>query len=155
VHTLSIGATKPEDFDEHVKILPHLADFTSLPALLKPIEERLHAELVKTFDREWTETWHVGLPAWKETPGRVNAFEILRLRNFAKALDMISYGKMRYNLLGNADCWFPGFQATEIHDEEWQNCLRNSPHRRIIPAALREAHELLEGDSVKRLGSQK
>jgi hypothetical protein len=94
----------------------------------------------------------VGLPEPRETPGEVNIFEILRLRNFAKALDMVEFGKMRYNLLGNADHWFPGNRADKLNGRDLSKALRHSPVAAQIPAALAEAHEILSGKEVKRLG---
>ena len=150
VHTLSLGAARPSDFDEHLKALPLLNAGTS--ALLKPIEERLHAELVQTHGAEWIQRWHEGLPEWHESPGEVNVFEILRLRNFVKAFDMSAYGKMRYNLLGKADHWFPGNMADKVDGLDFRAALKNSPFAERIPAALAEAHALMSGAEVKRLG---
>jgi len=152
VHTLSIGAARPTDFDEHLKALPLLKDGDP-QSVLKPIEARLQAELVKTLGADWVENWHRGLPEWEKAPGGVNIFEILRLRNFAKAFDMIDYGKMRYNLLGNGDHWFPGNRADKANAAELQECLKSSPFKDKIPAALQEAHALLGAQEVKRLGS--
>lgn len=153
IHTLSIGAARPTDFDEHLKALEYLKPGTDTKAFLQPIEERLQAELEKTLGKEWVESWHAGLPEWPQVPGEINVFEILRLRNFAKAFDMIEYGKMRYNLLGKGDHWFPGNQADKINASQLKDCLQTSPHAAKIPAALTEAHALLSGQEVKRLGT--
>jgi len=151
VHTLSLGAARPSDFDEHLKAVAILKSGEDISALLCPIEERLQSELVKTLGQDWIESWYSGLPEWNGVPGEVNIFEILRLRNFAKAFDMIEYGKMRYNLLGKADHWFPGNRADNIGTLNFNTCLKNSPHAASIPAALAEAHEIMGGDAVKRL----
>ena len=152
VHTLSVGASRPSDYDEHIKTLAYLKPGADAHAVLEPIEKRLHAELVKTLGREWVEKWHVGLPEVEQTPGGVNVFEILRLRNFAKAFDMIEFGKMRYNLLGNGDHWFPGNKAGNLKGLDFSKALKDSPFAAQIPAALAEAHALLSGEEVKRLG---
>ena len=152
-HTLSIGAARPTDYDEHIKTLEYLAPGADPHAVLKAIEARLHDELVRTLGREWVENWHVGLPEWEDTPGQVNIFEILRLRNFAKAFDMIEFGRMRYNLLGNGDHWFPGYKAGKLEGLDFSKALKASPFAAQIPAALAEAHQLLSGEEVKRLGS--
>lgn len=78
-------------------------------------------------------------------------FEILRLRNFVKTFDMIEYGKMRYNLMGNADHWFPGNRANNIEGVDFSACLKESPFKNEIPAYLADAHELMSGAEVKRL----
>lgn len=154
VHTLSVGAVRPADFDEHLKALPYLESGEDLRELLRPVEERLRVEMEKVLGREWVKTWHVGLPSWEEVPGQVNIFEILRLYNFAKALDMTAYGKMRYNLLGKGDCWFPGNKADKVRELDLTECLKDSPLKNVVPDILAEAHELLEGEPVKRLGGQ-
>ena len=153
IHTLSIGAARPTDFDEHLKTLPFLQPGYDHKALLKPIEERLQSELVKTLGKDWVENWHIGLPEWNKVPGEINVWEILRLLNFAKAFDMIEFGKMRYNLLGKADHWFPGNKADKLADVDLSKVLKSSPFAAKIPAALAEAHAIMGGEEVKRLGS--
>lgn len=152
VHTISIGAARPSDFDEHMKALPLLADERAARAAIEPIERRLEEELERVLGREWLDTWHVGLPEWESVPGHINVLEILRLYNFAKALDMTAYGKARYNLLGNGDHWFPGNRADRVHELDLTDALARSPQRHRIPSVLAEAHALLAGEEVKRLG---
>ena len=150
VHTLSIGARKPADLDEHLKTLEHL---NGKQDLLVKIEARLQAELHRAVGAEWAETWHVGLPLWYDVPGEINLFEILRLYNLAKAFDLLEYGKMRYNLLrGNAGHWFPGKKADKLDGVDLKPCLARSPHAKVIPEILAEAHAMLSGPEVQRLG---
>ncbi|MGL6280792.1 MAG: aldo/keto reductase, partial [Microcoleaceae cyanobacterium] len=65
--------------------------------------------------------------------------------------DMIEYGKMRYNLLGNASHWFPGKNAAKLADYNLSECLANSPNARKIPEILAKTDQLLGSSSVKRL----
>ena len=148
VHTLSLGAAKPTDFDEHLKSLSLL---DQVDEILPPILERLEQAAIATFDREWVKTWKVGLPHYEETPGQVNIPIILWLRNLALAYDMVDYARMRYNLLGNGSHWFPGGKADRIERLNLTSCLVNSPHRESIPHLLREADSLLGGQEIKRL----
>ncbi|MDJ0633923.1 MAG: aldo/keto reductase [Xenococcaceae cyanobacterium MO_188.B29] len=148
VHTLSLGAARPTDFDEHLKALSLL---DKVDEILPPILERLEQAAIKSLDREWVKTWKVGLPNYEETPGQVNIPIILWLRNLALAYDMIDYARMRYNLLGNGSHWFPGAKADRIDQLNLNSCLANSPHKDIIPYLLREADSLLGGQEIKRI----
>ncbi|MEM9213286.1 MAG: aldo/keto reductase [Cyanobacteria bacterium P01_F01_bin.150] len=151
VHTLSLGAAKPSDFDEHIKVLPLLAQAEKV---LPPILKRLEAEAIRCLGEDWYQSWYKGLPTPEDTPGQLNLQVILGLRNLAIAYDMIEYGKMRYNLLGGASHWFPGNRFDPEQSLDLKSCLANSPHANSIPAALAEAHTLLGGAAVKRLSQQ-
>jgi uncharacterized protein len=151
VHTLSLGASRPSDFDEHLKAV-ELLDKAS--EILPPILVRLEEEAIATLGEDWVKTWHIGLPKPEETPGRMNIRTILWLRNLALAYDMFEYAKMRYNMLGNASHWFPGNKADRVRELDLRQCLRESPHADKIPALLEDAHRLLGGQDVKRLSQQ-
>ncbi|KST68924.1 aldo/keto reductase [Mastigocoleus testarum] len=148
VHTLSLGASKPSDFDEHLKTLDllHKAD-----EILPPILARWEQAAISTFGENWIKTWRVGLPKHEKTPGNINIRTVLWLRNLALAYDMHEYAKTRYNLLGNGSHWFPGNKAEGVENLDLRECLRNSPHAERIPDLLCETHKLLEGAKVKRL----
>lgn len=148
VHTLSVGAACPTDFDEHLKTLELLDQASDL---LPPILERLEREAMRLLGEDWVKTWHVGLPKLEEIPGEVNIPVILWLRNLAIAYDMVEYGKMRYNLLGNADHWFPGNKADNLNGLDFRQCLAQSLHADKIPTFLADAHQRLGGQEVKRL----
>lgn len=148
VHTLSLGAARPSDFDEHLKTLPLLAQAQEW---LVPIQHRLEQAMIAALGEEWVNTWQIGLPKPEETPGNINIPVILWLRNLAIAYDMVDYGKMRYNLLGNGGHWFPGQKANKLQDFDLSDCLSQSPHRAIIPQLLADCDRLLGGDSVQRL----
>jgi len=151
VHTLSIGAARPQDFDEHLQTLELL---NRSDEILPPILARLEQEAIAQLGEDWVKTWHIGLPKFNETPGGVNIPVILWLRNLAIAYDMTKYAKMRYNLLGNGGHWFPGAKADQVNKLDLQQCLAQSPHADKIPALLKEAHQLLGGEVVRRLSQQ-
>ncbi|MDP3981502.1 MAG: aldo/keto reductase [Chlamydiota bacterium] len=152
VHTLSIGAAKASDFEEHLKTLPLLEDPSQH---LTPIVERLRDASELALGKNWLETWQIGLPDLLDTPNEINIPTILWLRNLALAFDMISYGKMRYNLLGSGGHWFPGNKANRIDNKDIYNCCRNSPHAGKIAQLLIETHNLLDDEPVQRLSLSK
>jgi len=148
VHTLSIGASRPEDFDEHIAALEY---YDRAAEVVAPIEKRLREEMHRVLGPEWIQGWWEGLPEYDQVPGNVNLMEILRLWTFAKSLDLVEFGKMRYNLMGNAGHWFPGQNAKRFDAEAIKKVAAASPFVDRIPEILIEANEMLLGEEQKRL----
>jgi uncharacterized protein len=176
VHTLSCGAARPTDFDEHVAALEH---YDRITETIAPIEQRLREEMCHVLDAHlsrlashappqsgqslltsaatgwgaaWLRRWAEGLPHYVDVPGEINISEILRLWTHAKTLDLVDWGKMRYNLLGGqGGDWFPGQPAAQFDDHAILRAVQANPFADVIPALLREAHAMLLDQPVKRL----
>ncbi|MEO1394393.1 MAG: aldo/keto reductase [Cyanobacteria bacterium J06634_5] len=151
VHTLSLGAAKPSDFDEHMKVLPLLE---KADKVLAPVLEKLEGRAIAALGEKWYRTWKEGLPDIQSTPGNINIPMALWLGNLTEAFDMSEYAQARYNLLGGASHWFPGNRAENLHKYDLTDSLKNSPHAAEIPQRLEKIHEMLGGKAVKRLSQQ-
>jgi len=145
IHTLSLGAARPSDFDEHLEALALL---DTAPAVLPPIVARLEVAYREALGDEFARGWRTGLREWTELPGKVNVRRILWLDNIARAYDLVDYARERYMALSPDDHWVPGARAAEIDDAAMQHALPDSPFRSQIPELLRRAHTFLYDPTV-------
>lgn len=148
VHTLSVGAARPGDFDAHVASLAHYDKAAEIAA---PIAARLRAEIQAVHGADWCASWSQSLPNYMDVQDEINVQEILRLWHFAKGLDLVGWGQMRYNLMGNAGHWFPGTNASSFNESAVRQALGAHPFADRIPSILREAHQMLATAPKKRL----
>ena len=148
IHTISLGAARPSDFDEHLKALALLAD----PAgIIEPIAKKLDATYRTAVGDEFSRLWSHGLREWNELPGKINVRRILWLRNLVLAFDLIDFAQERYMSMKPDDIWVPGAPAESFDDAEMMAALPDSPFREQIPAILREAHKMLFNPKVHPL----
>lgn len=148
VHTLSLGAARPSDFDEHLKVIPLL---DQADVILPPILKQLEEAAMEALGRDWLRTWQVGLPSPENTPGNINIPAILWLHNLLEAFDMQEFAEARYNMLGNGGHWFPGQKADKLREVDLRGAIAQSPHAEKIPHLLAETHDRLKGKAVQRL----
>jgi len=154
VHTLSVGAARPTDFDLHVRALEY---WDEADELLPRIEKQLEDAMAEAVDDDLRDPWST-FPWWDQIPGGINVPNIIWLLNMARAWGMIEYGRFRYNMMGNGGHWMPGCQADQLDDAEVAARFRDyfgefpgGPDRLID--LLREAHGMFIGKPGKRLSS--
>jgi predicted aldo/keto reductase-like oxidoreductase len=152
VHTLSIGAARPSDFEEHLDALPILHKASTVT---EPILQRLRARLKEVVEPELRDPFKLGLPGLRDIPGQINIARVIHFRNMVKAYDMLEFAKARYAILGNAGDWVPGNTASPENINavrgELESMLRQLPAGNRIMSALEEAHEMLFTKPEKRL----
>lgn len=154
IHTISCGAAKTADFEEHVLAIEKM---DALAGQVEDVRRRLDAELEKVVDPGWAHHYQSGLPDWSETPGQLNIPILLWLWNLMKAFDLQKYATMRYNLMGNAEHWFPGGKPQALPDldrVELRRSLDRSPYADRIMDILDEAYDLMAAEEVKRLSEE-
>ncbi len=152
IHTLSVGASKPEDLDIHLKAISKM---NNMQGLMHIIEKRLIDASYESLGELWLTTWNLGLPSWDQTPGEINIPVLLWLNNLLEAWDMESFAKDRYALLGRGGHWFPGSTADcldcEVSENDLRKVLINSPWSSEIPLILRKLKDRLGGERRDRL----
>ena len=154
VHTLSVGAARPQDLDLHLEAVSLLDQAAELVA---PIESRLRLAECDALGTSWLTSWRQGLPEWQNTPGEINLPMLLWLHNLLEAWDLEGFVKARYGLLGRAGHWFPGANAdaldSSVSEELLLSVLQDSPWRDRIPGLLRSLRDRAGGSPQKRLSS--
>lgn len=142
IHTLSLGASRPEEFAEHLVVADEDGPLTeSEQAAIAALNGEPRRVLGSTLCSQCYDC----LPC----PVDVHIPEVLRLRNLVRAFDMEDFGRYRYAMLGSAGHWYPGQNGAACTD--CGECLPRCPERLDIPKLLREAHDLMHGEKGKRL----
>ncbi len=144
ITTLSLGATKYEDFCFAKKLINSTHKLTNLEiTALKNIEKLANEKLKSTK----CEQCRSCLPC----PSEIPIPEILRLRNISIGYGQLEFAKERYNLIGRAGHWWEEKNASFcLHCNE---CIPKCPSKLNIPDLLQETHNLLIEKPRKRLWS--
>lgn len=140
IHTISVGAACPGDFEDHLKILPLLEDH----------------DLVRDIYRKWEHAMEEGcgycrpdalwrkLPSWDQTPGYMNIGFILWLYNLARGWDLLEFARIRYRLLGMEMSWVAGNDAGDVRRYDLTEIAGQvGLSKNELTAMLEDAHALL------------
>jgi predicted aldo/keto reductase-like oxidoreductase len=150
IHTQSLGAARPSDFDLQVSALEHI---DQVGEILPPIEARLTEALSAAVGAEVAENPGGELGPIEDLPGHMAIALMVWLRNLALGWDLVEYAKMRYQLLGNAGTWFMGRNASEVdkYADALGKLADKHPLGEKLLDTLRETHEMLWEAPQKRL----
>ncbi|MDC3073092.1 aldo/keto reductase [Prochlorococcus sp. AH-716-O10] len=142
ITTLSLGATKLEDFNIAKKLINSSQKLTSSEiSALENIEHFANEKLMSSK----CEQCRSCLPC----PSEIPIPEILRLRNISIGYGQLEFAKERYNLIGRAGHWWEEKNASFCLD--CNECIPKCPSKLNIPALLKETHSLLSEKPKKRL----
>ena len=142
ITTLSLGASKPNDFDLPIK----LANATQkLSRLEINVIANIENESNKRLGITKCEQCRACLPC----PSEVPIPEILRLRNMYIGNGQEEFAKERYNLIGRAGHWWETKNANNCMSCNF--CVPKCPNHLDIPGLLKETHHLLLDKPKKRL----
>ncbi len=140
ISTLTLGAYKKEDFFIAKKLINANSPLSKEEQYaINHLMNKSKTRLGETFCGQCRNC----LPCPKEVP----IPEILRLRNLAFGLDLQTFAKERYNLIGRASHWWEKVDGSAC--QHCGDCLPRCPNKLEIPNLLKETHESL-GDTPKR-----
>ena len=142
ITTLSLGASKPNDFDLAIK----LANSTQkLSKLEIDVILNIETESNKRLGDTKCDQCRACLPC----PNEVPIPEILRLRNMYIGNGQEEFAKERYNLIGRAGHWWEAKNGNSCMSCNF--CVPKCPQKLDIPGLLKETHHLLLDKPKKRL----
>ena len=148
VHTLSIGASCPGDFDLHIEAVELL---DKAAEMVYPIFDKLEKAKVDAVGEQLANPFNLNIPEWDKCPDGINARVIVWLWMLLKSFDLKEYGQSRFNLMGNAEHWFPGEKPAKFEDAAWRSIADQSGLGQRLVDILREAKDTLGGEEVKRI----
>jgi uncharacterized protein len=109
VCTISIGASAPEQFAEHLRVLPLLEQQAT--HLLDDIDGRLRRAMTEATGNERPDAHWLRMPPWDSAPGLINLSMVIWLHNLMHGWGMKEYARARYRMLGQGSSWVPGNHA--------------------------------------------
>lgn len=148
VCTISVGASEPHHFDEHMKVLPLLEnsdDTGGDRTAFNKANQQLKKAMYNTTGFERPDHFWDLLPTWDKAPGNINIRMVVWLSHLYRAWGMESYGKERYAMLNRGSAWVPGNDGAQAAALDFSEiALPDELSSEQLRHMLIEAHELLQ-----------
>ncbi|GAB4341175.1 MAG: aldo/keto reductase [Desulfobulbaceae bacterium] len=109
IHTISVGAARPDDFKTHLQAL----SLVEKEADIDRIDASLRHAMEEATGGDRPEAHWSKLPPWERCPGLINIRFILWLHNLARGWGLVRYCRERYRKLGREVEWVPGCNGKE------------------------------------------
>lgn len=114
VTSISVGASQPDHFDEHIQSLQLLDNQTD--RVLGPIKNRLQTEMFALTGHDRPDDYFDLFPNFMDTPGHINIPYILWLFDIARGWGLNEYARRRYCKLGHDAPWVAGNNGSAAGD---------------------------------------
>ena len=142
ITTLSLGATKLEDFNIAKKLI-------NSSQILTPSEINALQNIEKLANEKLQSSKCNQCRSCLPCPSEIPIPEILRLRNITIGYGQLEFAKERYNLIGRAGHWWEEKNASFCL--KCNECVPKCPSKLNIPDLLTQTHNLLVEKPKKRL----
>lgn len=146
VSSLSVGASKLTDFDEHLKA----QETTERPQLVLDIIHRLEEKMAQETGYKRPEGSWDELPHWKNCPGTINLRFIQWLDNLRRGWGLTEFAQTRYGMLNNGSAWVQGNDASFIDKVDFEEIRAKYPAVSVdLLQQLQDAHPLLKKNTAE------
>lgn len=146
VCTISVGASQPDHFDEHLKVLEFL-DHNNRESF-STVNEKLRRKMADTTGHERPDHLWSKFPNWDQAPGNINIRMVHWLFNLYRGWDMENYARERYGMLNRGSSWVQGNDGSRAERVDFSEM--NGPadlSGEKIRELLTEAHRILRKET--------
>ncbi|PIE56830.1 MAG: aldo/keto reductase [Desulfobulbus propionicus] len=141
IHTLSIGAARPTDYEDHLAALSHRNDAAYITTTYQHWQDRMEA---CTGFRQPDAVFDL-FPPWYQTPGYSNIPFVLWLDNLARGWGLTAYAKKRYKKLGAGTAWVAGNHGGSARVEQLEKIAEQAGwSAKELVNRLHSAHQRLK-----------
>ena len=119
VHTISIGASAIEHFDEHLKVLPLLQ--AGDDKIVSEIDTRLRTRMESICGTKRPDALWNKLTPWYSAPGNINLRMVTWLYNLSRGWNMEEYARDRYAMLSKGSEWVSGNNGGSVEELDFSN----------------------------------